>query len=309
VVLMELIRSYSEEICAELYYDLMTSTGYSWDWVAVPARDGDREAYGIFWKEGGRNGFNVVKGGNGQRAIGLSPLQFPNPFSVINGRRAACATFRTRDTGVNFTVTVYHAPPSNPVPGIEALARTPQLYFVDNAGVQQAVPGRLLAGDYNLDINVYNDYGWLTNPVPAPPPPAQVGQGAGTAPITLDRTHLLSLDGVLQAWGNITLNWSNNPLAYRDANYDNIFFVSPTPGAPAGRVVDVLSRMMDPNSWLRWIAQEFQLRWPGTGAIAFPQADIIPEPLEQTLNYAWPAWALYRYAISDHLPVFASVTV
>jgi len=84
----------------------------AWAFQEIGARPGgDRESYGILWQTGGAPNFVMTNNAAGQQNIALSPLQFPNGFSPINGRRPAIATFRTSDTGINFAISVWHSVP------------------------------------------------------------------------------------------------------------------------------------------------------------------------------------------------------
>ncbi len=243
-------------------------------------------------------------------------------MSPGHGRRAAVATFRTADTGVNFTVSVYHAPPgaNQARQGLEPLARTGVLYSVSNDGVQQSVTGRLLAGDYNLNYdpgNPYPEFSWLTQAPPPPPqpPPAGGQNGAGTAPIINSTaaaryTHYITVEEAVRRWGQDANRWSQNPVAYRDTQIDNIFFCSPNPAHRAvGQVVDLVDdiKTVTGELGLRQIAQRFHLF--DNGLSAFPNADYIATPLDFSLTFAQNAWLLYRYAISDHLPVSITITM
>jgi hypothetical protein len=305
-VLMELMNSVSYQICYSVCQAINIATGNPWRFQMLSAQPGgDREAYGIFWQTNAQ--FAVVLDNAGDENIALSPLQFPNNYSASYGRRAALATFRTTDTHQNFTVSVYHAPPNaRAIQGLEALAKTPGLYAVNNAGAVQNVGARMLGGDYNLDVNIQPEYTWLTDPVPAVPPPAAAGQGAGTAPVTNADTHLIDMRAAVNRWGDIIANWSNTPADYRHLQLDNIFMAAPV---GAGHVADIIADIMNPASGVRFIAQGFVLTNPATMLPAFPSAWSIPLPLNVNLSFAPCAWLLMRYGISDHLPVFATATI
>lgn len=310
LVLMELTSSVAPAICFNVGQALNAATGHAWAARVLPARPGgDKESYGIFWRTD--DAFAVVLDGAGAENVALSTLQFPNNFSATNGRRAALATLRTADTAVNVAVSVYHAPPNaRATQGLEALAKTPALYAVDNAGAAQAVTGRLLGGDYNLDVNVQPEYTWLTNPVPAAPPPAAAGEGAGSTAITTQDTSLITMAQAVARWGNDIANWSVNPVDYRGAQYDNIFHASPA-AAPAavGGVYDLIGQVMLPGSPVRAVAQQFVTLNAATGMPAFPSAFSLPLPLAVNLSNPACAWLLARYGVSDHLPVLAQVTI
>lgn len=306
LVLMELMTSVSYQICFNVCEAIQMVTGNPWTFKAISARpQGDREAYGIFWQTNAN--FTLTNNATGAPNLNLSSLQFPNNFSASHGRRAAIANFKTTDTNTNFAVSVYHAPPNNnAVLGFEALAKSPEIYFVNNAGTVENVPHRLLGGDYNQDINTVADYEWLTDPVPAPPPPTVLGQGAGSQPVTHARTDLMTLNQGIATWGPFPGGWSPNSNDYLHLQLDNIFVSSAI--GPGSGMIDVMQLIMNPFNPLRVIAQTFFLA-DAFGNPAFPNAGLLPPPLNVNLNHACCAWLLYRYAISDHYPLIASTNI
>lgn len=312
VVVMELMSSVAAQIAFTINESIATVTGNPWRYVVLPARPaGDRESYAVLWQNNAAANFTITQNGTGADNVALSTVDFPNNFSGSNGRRAALATFRTTDTGNEFAVSVYHAPPNaRAIQGLQALAMTPGLYIADNGGVMVNVPGRMLAGDYNLDVNTQPEYSWLTNPEPAVPPPTGAGQGAGTTAITNANSHLMNMNAAVATWGTILANWSGNPVAYRDDQYDNIFYASPAMApAPAGGVIDLVAELMNAASPVRAVANTFVTLNPANQNPAFPFAFNVPLPLNVNLNVAAVAWMLARYGVSDHLPVFAQVTI
>jgi hypothetical protein len=103
--------------------------------------------------------------------------------------------------------------------------------------------------------------------------------------------------------------WDNDPVLYRDYQYDNILYRSPNPApAPGGGVVDVVARIANAGNSLRTLAQTFVLA-DIHGNRAFPLANTIPAPLNVNLSTTPCAWMLYRYGVSDHLPVLVTVTI
>jgi hypothetical protein len=312
LVLYETMTSLNEQICFNVNEGLAARTGATWDYGTVVAREGgDRESYGFFWNTNAN--FAPALDRAGSKVCGLADLQFPNNFSPINGRRAAYFTFRSADTNQYFTTTAYHAPPNGrAIEGIEALAKMPQNYVVGNS--RERVRSRLLAGDYNLDVNVQPEYTWLTDPEPPNPPPQRFGQGAGCAPATRENSHLPSIEEIedVWRWGRPFRNWSGRSTDYRNnLAIDNVFWRTPTPVGANGTVVDVLAEMCRRHNGVRTAAQNFVLQkpWWDGGGPAFPQADEIPPPLNMNLDFAGCSFLLYRYAVSDHLPVFLSVTI
>jgi endonuclease/exonuclease/phosphatase family metal-dependent hydrolase len=314
LVVMETMSSVGDQIAFNLTEGIQAATGQNWGYFTTQARvNGDRESYGFYWRRDAAANFAPAVDANGAPVSGLATLDFPNNFSNWNGRRAAYATFTTGDTNRNFTVTVYHAPPNaRAIQGLQQLAGMPQLYTVANAAPGPAgagVPARLLCGDYNLDVNVQPDYTWLTNPVPALPPPAAPGQGAGCAPATWGNSLLGTLADAIAAWGPPVAGWPADTSQYRRAlAIDNVFYATPAAGPTNGRVVDVLAQMIAPGTGIRTAAQAFNRTTP-LGGPAFPNATLIPLPWNVTLSTTAYSFLFYRYAVSDHLPVSMSLTI
>jgi hypothetical protein len=309
LVVYETMSSVAAQVTYSLTQGLAAAAGGNWDSYTTEARvNGDRESYGFYWNTG--SGFVPALDFTNKRVMGLSALEFPNNFSNTHGRRAAYATFRTTDTNRYFTATAYHAPPNaRAIQGLQQLACMPQLYSAANVPAPANVDARLLCGDYNLDVNVQGEYAWLTNNVPVPPPPAVWGQGAGCVAATNGDSELGSYQDAVKVWGLPYANWSANPADYlRQLAIDNIFWASPAPGAVAGRVLDVLGQMMTPGTGIRQAAEQFALVLPAGGE-AFPHAALIPPALNLSLAAAGCSFLLYRYAVSDHLPVLLWVSI
>jgi hypothetical protein len=316
LVVMELMESVSTQIGVTLKDELEIVTGGDWNHYIVHCRDADqeRESYGIFWRVDNVQ-FEMTSrpwGDGTERNIVLSDQGFPCRLSPkTGGRQAAIATFITNDVVPDryFAVSVLHSVPDQALAplALDALAKTPALYFVDdhNRVNQQGVDYRILAGDYNLDVN-NNYFNYLIAAVPEQPPPVtnndpnQNDEGAGTAPILptnipANFTHLYSWDRPPAPLPPVTAG-------YRDMQLDNIFYSSANPPLAASGVIDVLQLILNPGP-LRNLANRFR-RYNGT-LPAFPHAQDIPQPIAN----ADAAWAFCRYAISDHLPVFVDVTL
>ena len=309
LVIQEMLSSVGDQVAFSICEGIQQASGQNWSYYVTWARvNGDRESYGFFWRTDAAANFGVAVDNAGQNVAGLATLEFPNNFSMSNGRRAAFMTFRTTDTAQNFTVTSYHAPPNgNAIRGLQQIASMPQLYAIANPGVGGgAVPARLLCGDYNLDVTVQPEYSWFTNPVPMVPPPAAPGQGAGTVAATVNDTHLTAWKALTDTYGAIA-NWPAATADYIEAQaIDNIFYAGGA--APAGSVVDVLGQIATPGTGIRVAAQALNRSTPAGGE-AFPHSLSIPLPFAATLSTAAYAFLLYRYAVSDHLPVLLNYTI
>lgn len=310
VALMELNSGVAQQIATTIALDLQAATGQSWGtYVTMTRPDVDVESYALLWcTEAGMN-FQAIPG-----AAGLSGLEFPNNFSATHGRRAAYAVFHTTDTLQNFAVGIYHAPPNDQaVLGVQQLASTAQLYSVNAVG---DVDHRLLCGDYNMDA--HNDAEYfepLTAPVPPVPPPVpgNYGSGCGAAIVggALDQSTILgTIDEAIHAWGPYIAGWAQNSIGYRrpDKAIDNVYCrVAALNGA---NPIDCIGLIRHPpgGSLLRAIANSFVLTYVD-GTPAFPNAQNFPPAMNLALNNMGYAFLLYRYAISDHLPVLVDVTI
>lgn len=313
VVLMELAASTAVEVCQTLCDDLSSITNQSvWDYECIASMvGGGGEAYGFIWRTG--MNFGIINGSDGQPYVRLSDQGFPDNYAQLFGRRAATAGFRATDTNVTFAVTVYHAPPGNgyttvAYAGLEALAKTSDLYHLNMIGQMGDVRGRMLGADFNLDVNRELNFAWLTDPVPNNPPPTQAGQGAGMRNIADTATHLISMGTVESRWGDNYMDWGTDPDDYVELPIDNVFYRSP--GAPnrAGGVVNLLQEVMTPQTPLRLIAEIFLTRF--LGQPAFPNSNLLPASLTQDdLDDARAAWLLLNYAVSDHFPVVAAIDI
>jgi endonuclease/exonuclease/phosphatase family metal-dependent hydrolase len=313
LVLQELTSGVAEQVCFSVAAQLRHITHAPWQYKSMVTRPaGDREAHGIFWRTD--QNFAITVDGNGADNIMLSELEFPNKWAKREGRRPLIAVFRTTDTGVYFAVTNYHAPArtNQAALGVEALAQTISLYRADVANYQRSVTARLLAGDYNLGAT-HPYFGWLTQPLPPVPPPANAAnpgnpvQGAGTTALLATDTmytHYAKLDEVIDEFGaNINL-WANDPAAYRDLQLDNMYS---RPAVTAGEVIDQIAavkRLVGVGAIARVFRQNND-----DGSPAFPNSARIPPPLHLNVSYTSCAYLLYRYAISDHLPVFVTATI
>ncbi|ONC34738.1 hypothetical protein AQ916_15245 [Burkholderia pseudomallei] len=305
LLVQEAMASVAASVAYTLCECLAVQTGSPWSHVVVDcAPDGDREATLILWRTDAS--FAYLQS---TTATNRFPQWFGN--ATIKGRRLGMALFRTTDTGTHFVAGTYHAPPSNPVPGIEACAKCPEIWTQAVGGTAQPIARHVISGDFNLDYNAYAaDYGWLTNPRPPAPPPTAKGQGAGLVPAVTDRrvigTILGTVDMAKKAWGADPANWSDDTEAYRqrDQILDNVFHDGGAAGA--GSVVDVLAMMLERRSPVRVYANKFALREsPYTDVPAFPNAGLIP--VDDRLKSAAYAFILYRGAVSDHLPIMATV--
>lgn len=313
VVLMELAGSTAGQVCQALCDDLYSITNQSaWEFDCIASMTGGGgEAYGFLWRTG--MNFGIINGSDGYPYVRRSDQGFPDNYAQLFGRRAATAGFRATDTNVTFAVSVYHAPPGNgyttvAYAGLEALAKTSDLYHLNMIGQMGDVRGRMLGADFNLDVNRELDFAWLTDPVPNNPPPARAGQGAGMTNIADTATHLISMGTVKYRWGDNIRDWGTDPEDYVELPIDNVFYRSPGAANRTGGVVNLLQEVMTPQTPLRLVAEIFLTRY--FAQAAFPNSNLLPAVLTQgVLNDVRAAWLLLNYAISDHFPVIAAIDI
>ncbi|MBX9813371.1 MAG: hypothetical protein K2X76_01575 [Sphingomonas sp.] len=303
VLLQELMTSIAESVAYTVAEACRAATGQRWSYVVLKARpEKDRESYAIIYQSQGVNFTPIAN------ALGIASTDFPTKDLPKGGRRPAYAYLRTTDTNTVFVITNYHAPPSgNTSLGVARLGQMPEIYSlnVPGTGVINA-NARVMAGDYNMPLPLNADlYGWLTDQVPHVPPPSQAGQGAGTTAAIGAPTILATWAEVTKAWGNDPSKWQTDPDWYvqKDNCLDNLFC---RPAATNSGVVDVLRLLMNTRSGVSRYAQKFRL---GEDQEAFPHAFELDQQLSQWLRHAPYAYIFYRNAVSDHLPIWADVTI
>jgi hypothetical protein len=311
VVLQEIMAGVAQQVAFTIANEAAARMGAPWNYTVIDARPGgDRESCVFLWRDSNdaAANFRPVLTAAGNPAQGVPANDFPSKWAATGGRRAAYKVFRTNDTATNFVVTNYHAP-ANAFAGIgpDSVAAMTELYSVTNMGAVQPVPGRLLGGDWNLDYNSQSaagqGYPWLTNPVPAPPPPVQWGQGAGAKAAVSQNTRFGDYQNAESSWGPDPGNWPDDQSRYlhNSQAYDNIFYANPG-GIVNGRVMTVLYPMTTTGP-LRDIALRFD-----TSNNAFPYSAFFPA-INIALSQSGYAFLLYRYAVSDHLPVSVTLTM
>ena len=320
LVLQELMNSISGSAARILIGELKVKTSREWNYFSYAARpNNDREAYGIFWQEDAS--FTPITDAAGARQEGLASNRFPVWYSndSPNGRRAAYVAFRTTDTNNNFVVSTYHSPPTNPAAGVLANSRMPEIYTVDNNGTREEFHTRLLAGDFNMDINHdAHAYRPFTDLLPAVPPPANAGEGTGTEAAINDPDLVGTLLGnykeAVKRWGDKISDWADDPLEYRQKVnlIDNIFHTpSPPPHNTESEVLDIIDDIVNKRNLLFYYANKFPLldRKGRKWMEAFPHARLLLKMKRRWSGITACVFLFYRYAISDHLPVKLSIDI
>lgn len=304
VVLQELMSSVAEQVAFTAAEVCSIATKKTWGYRVIRARpEVDRESYAFLYQTEGVSFAPVANG------WGIAAQDFPTKELSKGGRRPAYMYFKTTDTNVVFVASSYHAPPSGRTSeGVMKLGKMPELYSINpgGAGVITAT-SRVLGGDYNMAWPLNADcYLWLTDPLPVAPPPSVAGEGAGTTPAATTPTILYTVSEAQKAYGDDPSKWNADPDVYlQNQNcLDNLFC---RPAAVAGGVVDGLRLIMDTSKGAGRFAAKYQTT--DAGSATFPDSDVIPSPLAQSLKKAPYAFIFYRNAVSDHMPVWADVTI
>ncbi|UUL81492.1 exonuclease/endonuclease/phosphatase family protein [Sphingomonas qomolangmaensis] len=304
VLLQELMTSIAEAVAFTAAETCAIATGKQWRYIVLQTRpEKDRESYAILFQSQDAKFAPIANG------FGIASGDFPTKDLTKGGRRPAYVYFRTTDTNTVFVATSYHAPPSgNTSLGVKRLGQMPEIYSINPGGTGVLnTNSRVMGGDYNMPLPLNADlYAWLTDPVPVPPPPTTAGQGAGSVAAVGDPTILATWAEVTKAWGDDPRNWHADPAWYvqKDNCLDNLFC---RPAATRGGVVDALGILMDTGSGPSRFAQKFITQKDGSEQ--FPHASMLGYPMNKWLQSAPYAYIFYRNAVSDHLPVWADVTI
>lgn len=211
-------------------------------------------------------------------------LFFNSSKTKRGGRKPYYVTFRTTDTKKNFSVLAYHTMYGiHSGQGVRSIGEIAQSRAILLAGVTTNMDASLTSGDFNVDFTEFPfDYKNLLSEVPS-------------KQSTDEKTSLKSTtppDGYPTSEG------------YRSNAYDNIFKYNrtTTPSAGGGVVTDLIydSTVKDKGSGrLAKHAGAFK-RGPIQAGILIQ--NIPPKDFEDS-------WHIVRHAISDHLPVYVTVTI
>lgn len=301
ISIIELKFSAIGNLTGKLVTALRAANGNLNAWHAVSsARNNNNEAYYVLWEAG--NSFTglasaAVGGPNPNQGYAVAnqnpppnALRFPSTFSTGGGRRPYLATFRTTDTNHSFSVLVYHAMFGGFTPrGVQNMGRLRSIQQVDDGtGNLVNMDAAIVAGDFNVDLIQYpGDYNNLTNNV---------------GPPAADPTAYADAREAATSLVNSTppVPW-NNPLDYRVNAYDNVF------GRNAAQANQGVIPLLVDSSILATGA--------GPYVPAITNFTVPPIRNNALLNNAPPpqdledAWHVVRDQISNHLPVFVSLTI
>ena len=270
-----------------------------WQSISINSRK-NNEAYVVLYQTGGNfTPLTPAAGGgahiNGLTNQSLSPagvpggvLRFNSSITASGGRQPYYVAFRTTDTNRNFSIVAYHTMFGRvgnvTIVGVRNVGLLAQSRAILDAGVVVNMHASLVCGDFNIDFDplapgAYNN---LLNSVPS-------------SQSTNARTSLV----------NFTPpgGYPTSP-EYRANAYDNIFKYNRAAQPPAGggRVVDLINESTRPPTGSGFMAPEAGAFVPGPILDGHLIQHIPPRDFED-------AWHIVRHAISDHLPVWVTVTV
>lgn len=271
------------------------------NWRAVTSQvNNNHEAYYVLWQTG--NNFTglpsqAVGGPNpnqGYAVANANPpppaLRFPSAMTRAGGRRPYLSTFQTTDTNNNFSVLVYHAMFGGFTPnGVNNMGLLRSINQVnDGTGNLVNMDACIVAGDFNVDMIQYpGDYGNLTNNVSAP---------------AVDPNNYMDPREAATSLVNSTPPVPPpNTLDYRVSAYDNVF------GRNAAQANAGVTDLLVDSSYLGGMNGPFvpDITNFATGPIR-NNALLNNAPPPQDLE---DAWHIIRDQVSNHLPVFVSLTI
>jgi hypothetical protein len=292
------ILELSPSVVTDVAVDLCSLLGRTnWRYVVVPTHK--RDAYCILYKK--NEGFNVLRNNDRTAVTGYTDLDannrrinFPSVATKAGGRRPGYVAFRTDDRmddddNVVFTVICYHAMfgywTYYGVQNIPDLG--PVSTVIDDDDDEYDVGASLISGDFNVD--------YMTD---AAPYGNAAALGITAAPPAVDGNEAKSSlrDGMVPPYPTTTVD-------YRVNAYDNIFLrfdpaLNLTVANTDRGIIDMIQLFL-PGNALANRAQTYMkaaIRYGG-------QITRLPP------TTAEDAWLLYRFAVSNHLPVLLRVTL
>lgn len=256
------------------------------------------DVYAIIYRTD--QGFEYMDGCTTNRNAAGQRLEFPSPSGRSSGRKPGAFLFRTNDRAavpnVYFSVILYHAPGPQSTYRYLGIQNIPFLgpvtIFTDtfNAAVTYPVTASFIGGDFNVNALDPHMIGYYAN---------AYALGQTSVPVALGNFAKSSLTNTSPLGGG----GYPNTVDYRANAYDNIFARNPTITGPNHGVIDLINLFKaQPGVPLPALAI--------CGA-AFRAAAIIDGNMIRSnpLDNNEDAWHVYRYGLSDHLPVFGQYTV
>lgn len=254
------------------------------------------EVYALFWRTG--LGFtkvddpadttNILRGLTNTNTGGtVLKFQRGKNNTGSNGRPPGYFAFKTTGTGAKyFTILCYHAmfnQSARDYWGVESYAGVAPVTRIVDGGSAKTVGASLLSGDLNVDyINDSSEYSNL--------------ESLGT----------MAID---KSWGNRAktslVNTTPpggypNSTDYRVNAYDNIACKGTT-GMTNNKVIDMIADLKTGSSNPY---DTYTASFDKNAIVSINPAGLTLPPAEYD-----DSWELYKYAVSDHLPVVATVTI
>lgn len=301
IALLELTSGTAMDIGKDILDQLVILDGGGTPrWTGTTIQTPKQDTYVLLWQKG--NGFDGVPDGANNYVRGLVShnsagqlLKFQQGGAKGNsgGRQPGYVLFKTSDRGGNadvyFTVLTYHAMyNSNALvnaTGVTSIASAAELTTVVFNANNYVVTSSLIGGDFNADLLVnpaaYNALGVVgTGTITA-------GMGNAAKSTLIEKTPPVAPIPTLD---------------YRKSAYDNIYCRAVVAGPNNGRVLDILNEFgvwQGAGASLKHVAEMFD-------ASKVTNGNLIAALPPQT---AIDAWHIYTEAISNHLPVIATVTI
>jgi len=273
------------------------------DWAVETVYSNKSDVYFIAYRKNA--GFEVLLDKNGDPVKGLThkdkdgkDLNFASSTVGRGGRWPGYVAFKTT-AGRIFTIICYHAcmGGNNQENGVINIANVAPVRQVDVDGVNTPVPVSIVSGDFNVDYtedqdsyaNVTDeDEGWAD-------PPA------------------ISYENGNEAKTSLKLNNPNEAaptsLTFRNHAYDNIF--AHGSDFTNSEVQDMIADFVnpeegEPESELQACARKFNTKALNKRLKDRPNIGRIQTRPPQNVT---DTWRIYRRAVSDHLPVWATFDV
>lgn len=294
VQLIEVKNSVAAGVCGQLIPAIDAANGHvgatNWRQVIVNSNY-NAEAYILLYQLG--NSFIPIPlNGGGAAAPPVSGLTwhtaaghfivFPSATTPSGGRRPFFAAFATTDTAHNFSLISYHVPYGTQTPrGVIRVARVGPITVVNDGVNNHNMDSSLISGDFNY---------YYAGP-PITWPYHDLLSLPSHAALTNVKTTLIN---------NTPPGGFNNSLLYRLNAYDNIF--EKNAGNVAGTAVDLILQSTTAPT--------------GTAVLQAQAGAFVPGPIPNggAINNIPPqdfedAWHIVGGAISNHLPVYVTVTI
>jgi hypothetical protein len=231
--------------------------------------------------------------GQGMDNVAGNRIQFPSRWTAQGGRRPFYVTFETTDTGNTFSVISYHAMFGAATPlGVQRLPALNYIHEFEDGPPTTPMDASLISGDFNVDFNA--NPGFYANML-------VIADQA-----TDDETSLQNNPA-----------GGNDPSTFLANAYDNIFQTIPGMVVPTGNTINLMIESANvpapqpplpaaqPNvGYLSADAGAFNMVALNVYLARIANPIVALPPIDMNTS-----WDFVREAISNHYPVFVSVTI